>query len=65
MYTKKHNDLVGKIKQKLEELMTCKKSNVTSGTVSVADEIRKYKLLCDEGIITEDEFDAKKKQLLG
>ncbi len=31
---------------------------------SVADEIRKYKLLLDDGIITQEEFDAKKKQLL-
>lgn len=29
------------------------------------DEIRKYKQLLDEGIITEAEFEAKKKQLLG
>ncbi len=32
---------------------------------SGADEIRKYKTLMDEGIITQEEFDAKKKQLLG
>lgn len=35
-----------------------------SGT-SAADEIRKYKELLDDGIITQEEFDAKKKQLLG
>ena len=29
------------------------------------EEIRKYKQLLDEGIITQEEFDAKKKQLLG
>ena len=33
--------------------------------VSSADEIKKYKALLDEGIITKKEFDAKKKQLLG
>lgn len=32
--------------------------------VSAADEIRKYKALMDEGIITEEEFLSKKKQLL-
>lgn len=32
--------------------------------VSVADEIRKFKGLLDDGIITQEEFDAKKKQLL-
>ena len=32
---------------------------------STADEIRKYKVLLDDGIITQEEFEAKKKQLLG
>ena len=32
---------------------------------SGADEIRKYKALMDEGIITQEEFEVKKKQLLG
>ena len=32
---------------------------------SNADELRKYKDLLDSGIITQEEFDAKKKQLLG
>ena len=31
---------------------------------SAADEIRKYKSLLDDGIITQEEFEAKKKQLL-
>lgn len=33
--------------------------------ISAADEIMKYKTLLDCGAITQDEFDAKKKQLLG
>ena len=33
--------------------------------VSAADEITKFKQLLDTGIITQEEFDAKKKQLLG
>lgn len=32
---------------------------------SAADELKKYKELLDSGIITQEEFDAKKKQLLG
>ena len=32
---------------------------------SAADEILKFKALFDQGIITQDEFDAKKKELLG
>jgi hypothetical protein len=31
----------------------------------VADEIRKLSALRDEGLITADEYEAKKKQLLG
>lgn len=31
---------------------------------SVADEILKFKQLCDQGIITEDEFKAQKEKLL-
>lgn len=34
-------------------------------TLSVADEIKKFKELLDMGAITQEEFDAKKKQLLG
>ena len=32
---------------------------------SPADELKKYKALLDSGTITQAEFDAKKKQLLG
>lgn len=34
-------------------------------TQSNADELRKYKELLDDGVISQEEFDAKKKQLLG
>ncbi len=33
--------------------------------VSSADELKKFKELLDSGVITQEEFDAKKKQLLG
>ena len=36
-----------------------------SGTSSSADEIEKLASLRDKGIVTEEEFEAKKKQLLG
>ena len=39
--------------------------NNTSTRVSDSDEIKKYKELLDSGIITQEEFEAKKKQLLG
>ncbi len=38
---------------------------ISSPAISSADEILKFKKLMDEGIITQAEFDAKKKQLLG
>lgn len=43
-----------------------KDSQVTKNIVSSsnADELKKYKELLDSGIITQEEFDAKKKQLL-
>ncbi|MEE3334238.1 MAG: SHOCT domain-containing protein [Ruminococcus sp.] len=36
-----------------------------SSTIDVANEIKKFKELLDMGAITQEEFDAKKKQLLG
>ena len=38
--------------------------SVVPSSVDTAEEIRKYKKLFDEGVITEEEFQAKKKQLL-
>ena len=37
----------------------------SAGGSSAADEISKFKRLLDDGVITEEEFSAKKKQLLG
>ena len=42
-----------------------KKPQPVVQSVSGADELIKYKQLLDMGAITQDEFDAKKKQLLG
>lgn len=49
-----------KSQDKKEEYSAIKKD-----TFDLADEIRELKDLLDEGILTQDEFDAKKKQLLG
>lgn len=38
---------------------------LSSQNYSVADEIAKFKALLDDGAITQEEYDAKKKQLLG
>lgn len=57
-----------KVAEKLHGLLTDLKSS-SPATVpksdSAADEIKKYKELLDLGAITQDEYDAKKKQLLG
>ena len=47
-----------------------KRNNTTviapvSNTTDEADQLKKYKDLLDSGVITQEEFDAKKKQLLG
>lgn len=47
----------------LAEQAEQKMNTVSSG--GSADEIKKYKELLDSGVITQEEFDAKKKQLLG
>ena len=41
------------------------RSNAVVMPVSNADELKKYKELLDGGVISPEEFDAKKKQLLG
>lgn len=59
----KAKEVVKYIETKRENL---KSSNPSfSQNISSADEIAKYKKLLDEGVITQEEFDAKKKQLLG
>ena len=44
---------------------TPKAETVNGATLGIADELKKYKELLDSGVITQEEFDAKKKQLLG
>lgn len=54
--------LAGILNEKSKETITeSTETSITSG----ADEILKYKKLLDEGIITEEEFLSKKKQILG
>ena len=40
-------------------------ANQNAPATSAMDELRKLKELLDMGIVTQEEFDAKKKQLLG
>jgi hypothetical protein len=61
------NELAEKIKNYIEEKVQAIKAHPAAGSdaVSKADEIRKYKALADDGIISMEEFEQKKKQLLG
>lgn len=65
-----YRNAIGSAEQVLSLLALIVKDNELSrgiqqqNTVSSADEILKYKNLLDQGIITQEEFEAKKKQLL-
>lgn len=52
------------IQEKIQELLL-KTKEPRSSNINNIDEIRKYKKLLDDGIITEEEFNKKKKELLG
>lgn len=51
------------IKELIESLQNQGSEPITQS--SDTDELVKYKQLLDDGILTQDEFDAKKKQILG
>ena len=55
--------LLPKIQNAIEQYKSNPCQNNTSASSS-ADELRKYKELLDDGIITQEEFDKKKEQLL-
>lgn len=59
----KAQEIQSYLNQRIREFKTGTISS--SSTSSNADELRKYKSLLDDGIITQVEFDAKKKELLG
>jgi len=49
----------------LIERQNNKNKPVVDGKNDTADELKKFKCLLDSGVITQEEFEAKKKQLLG
>lgn len=54
------------IKKEIEKrVANAKATDSRGGAVSVADEIRKLGQLLNSGLLTKEEFDAKKKTLLG
>ncbi|MBJ8090218.1 SHOCT domain-containing protein [Bacillus cereus] len=65
MFTKREQKMAEEIKEYIESMLVNKSRPQVAASVSGADEILKYKELLDQGVITEEEFRAKKKQLLG
>ena len=65
MFVKKEQKMADEIKEYIEGFLANKGKSQVAATISGADEILKYKELLDQGIITEEEFQEKKKQLLG
>ena len=53
------------IQSKLNEIVTVSPAGRRQAAGSTADELKKFKDLLDSGAITQEEFDAKKKELLG
>ena len=65
VFTKDKNEKAETIKAYIEDKIAERSKPIsTVNQSSVADEIRKLKSLLDDGIITEEEYNAKKKQLL-
>ena len=62
---KKIKELMQGVYEYIQSRIRFYKENRNAAPVSGADEILKLKQLLDAGIITQEEFDAKKKQILG
>lgn len=58
------SEIFSSISELLQKRQTTLDVN-TKSNISNAEELKKYKELLDNGIITQEEFDGKKKQLLG
>lgn len=63
-YIKKAQNIISYLTIITNNRDTINSNRVTNDSTSSIDEIRQYKQLLDEGIISQQEFDAKKKQLL-
>ena len=65
MFHKSENGVAQSIKEKIEQIQTnINKPQTVAAATSPADEIRKLKTLLDDNIITQEEFDKKKTELL-
>lgn len=61
----KMEEVANYIKKRVDEIKSQGDRATVVSQVSAADEIKKFKELLDLGVISQEEFDAKKKQLLG
>lgn len=61
----KAQEIVDYIERRRMELMQPQVQFAAAAPVSAADEIKKFKDLADAGVISQEEFEAKKRQLLG
>lgn len=62
----KTNDFANEISQEIKAAYDAfkKSPQPLNNGISIADEITKFKKLLDDGVITQEEFDTRKKQLL-
>lgn len=69
-YYKQFHDVCGVLDATISKILSAcslsskKLTNQSQKSISAADEIVKYKKLADDGVITQEEFEAKKKQML-
>ena len=62
----KMKEIANYVKKRIDEIKTgADRPTTVVNAISPAEELKKMKELLDSGIITQEEFDAKKKQLLG
>ena len=61
----RRNLISNEIRKIVDASQSAKEGGTIVNNVSAAEELKKFKELLDAGIITQEEFDAKKKQLLG
>jgi hypothetical protein len=64
LFIKKEQKMAEEIKAYVENIMTNKNSSTIVQPLSAADELKKFAELKDAGIITEEEFNAKKDNLV-
>ena len=65
MFGASENNEAVQIKEFIEEVKRNHNTGSTSKQFSPADELKKYKELLDMGAITQEEYEMKKKQILG